>query len=525
MPLQDSPGIVMVAAENDALPGGKAGGVGDVVRDVPPLLAERGCRVDVITPAYGVFASLPGARALAPLEVPFRGEAQRVALYQVEATPACAGVRHFVLDHPQFAACGRGRIYCDDPPGRAFATDASKFALFCAAAARALAAQRFGEVAAVHLHDWHCGLVLALRRFDPACAGLRDVRCVFSIHNIALQGVRPLAGDESSFEQWFPELRYDVAAIADPRWPDCVNPMAIGIRCADAVHVVSPSYAEEVLRPSAVAEAGYYGGEGLEGDLGRAQSEGRLFGILNGCDYAAAPAGTTSWRELLALMRAELLRWAAAGDTLSSAHFLAHERLARLAVKRPAPLLTSVGRVTEQKLRLLREPGPDGRPALEGVLDALGDAGLYLLLGQGDADYERFLADVSARAANFIFLRGYSDALAQALYAQGDLFLMPSSFEPCGIGQMLAMRAGQPCLVHAVGGLRDTVVDDTTGFSFDGTSLTAQTGALLERLRAALELKARQPRSWGAIRRRARAARFAWTDSIEAYLERLYRLG
>ncbi len=87
------------------------------------------------------------------------------------------------------------------------------------------------------------------------------------------------------------------------------------------------------------------------------------------------------------------------------------------------------------------------------------------------------------------------------------------------------MRAGQPCLVHAVGGLRDTVVDATTGFTFDGTSLAAQTGALLERLRAALELKARHPRRWGTIRRRARAARFEWTDSIEAYLERLYRLG
>ena len=71
-------------------------------------------------------------------------------------------------------------------------------------------------------------------------------------------------------------------------------------------------------------------------------------------------------------------------------------------------------------------------------------------------------------------LRGYSDALARALYAAGDLFLMPSSFEPCGIGQMLAMRDGQPCLVHHVGGLRDTVLDDETGFAFSGDGLTAQ---------------------------------------------------
>jgi starch synthase len=97
--------------------------------------------------------------------------------------------------------------------------------------------------------------------------------------------------------------------------------------------------------------------------------------------------------------------------------------------------------------------------------------GIYILLGAGDWAYERFFSDMSAGFENFIFLNGYSETCAEALYANGDLFLMPSSFEPCGISQMLAMRDGQPCVVHHVGGLKDTVRHNDNGFAFTGDSL------------------------------------------------------
>jgi starch synthase len=146
-----------------------------------------------------------------------------------------------------------------------------------------------------------------------------------------------------------------------------------------------------------------------------------------------------------------------------------------------------------------------------------------LLLGSGDPVYEQFFTACAARHDNFVFLRGYSDAVAQALYACGDLFLMPSSFEPCGISQMLAMRAGQPCLVHHVGGLRDTVVDGISGFAFNGNGLSEQADALVETLRTSLDLYFEQPQRWRGIAAQAAAARFRWSDSIGLYLEHLYR--
>ncbi len=314
--------------------------------------------------------------------------------------------------------------------------------------------------------------------------------------------------------------------LEDPRWRDCVNPMAVGIRLADAVHAVSPAYAKEILKPSAVAAHGYYGGEGLEQDLRQAQSEARLFGILNGCEYptatGVAPA-IGSWSRCMEEVNAQLLRWSAQNATLASAHFLAHVRATALGESRPRFLLTSIGRITDQKVRLLRQPGSDGRPALDRLLDTLGPNGLLLLLGSGDPDYEQFLTAVAARHDNFLFLRGYSDPLADALYAEGDLFLMPSSFEPCGISQMLALRSGQPCLVHDVGGLRDTVVDGVNGFSFNGNDMGEQADHMVAALSRALKVWRDEPARWQRLREAARTARYSWRDSVEDYLRHLYQ--
>lgn len=510
--------ILMVAAENGALPGFKVGGVADVVRELPPALAAAGYRVSVVCPSYGLLGRLADARGQGVVEARFRGARTALPLWR---TGAGDEVRHFVLDHAAFSACGTGAIYCDDTDDRPFATDASKFALFCAAVAEAVVRGSFGGVDVIHLHDWHAALLALLRRHHPRCAALRDIRTVFTIHNLALQGVRPLRGDPSSLEQWFPDMRYDPALVKDPRWPECVNPMAVAIRLADAVGTVSPSYAREILEPNAVQARGLHGGEGLEQDLRAVQARGALSGILNGCDYPPR-AGAPDWPQLVALMRAENLRLAGARSELHSAHFVAEARLAALDRERPHTLLVTVGRITAQKLGLLRAPAGDGRSVLDAVLDTLGEDGLYLMLGSGEADLEQFLVATAARRRGLILLHGYTEALPDALYAAGDLFMMPSTYEPCGISQMLAMRAGQPCLVHAVGGLKDTVRDEVTGFHFDGASTAEQAESLVERLREALQMRTRHPRRWAALREAAARERFRWSDSAREYLEQLY---
>jgi starch synthase len=202
---------------------------------------------------------------------------------------------------------------------------------------------------------------------------------------------------------------------------------------------------------------------------------------------------------------------------------VAQARLGELAAKRPATLLTSVGRITSQKVRLLQESASDGRAALEGVLDSVGDDGLLIMLGSGAPELEQFLAATSARRRNLLFLCGYSDALSQALYGAGDLFLMPSSFEPCGISQMLAMRSGQPCLVHLVGGLKDTVKPGINGFGFNGNSVVEQADGLIAALHDALTLRAKHVRRWEAMCKAAARARFRWRASAEACVSMLYK--
>lgn len=515
--------ILMVAAENGALPGGKVGGIGDVLREIPGALARRDCTVSVITPAYGVFDNLDGARQLQVLEVKFAGRSESLKLYQLDQL-GDDKVHHFVIEHPLFSSCGVGRIYCDDPPGQPFKTDASKFALFGLGVAEAIKKSVFAKLEVLHLHDWHTAFLCILRHYDPGYRCLQDLRCVYSIHNLAVQGVRPFSKDDSSLEHWYPGLVYERKPLADPRWTDCVNPMASAIRLADAVHTVSPSYAREILLPGD-PEHGKHGGEGLDPDLRKASDEKRLFGILNGCDYAQKTASAlANWPELLQRMRELVLLWASRDAALAGAHFIAHHSLGLLTDQRPKMLLTSIGRITDQKVDLMRQSTGPGQPALHAALEAMGDEAMLIMVGTGDPDYEQFLCETMAIYRNFVYLRGFSEELAEALYQQGDLFFMPSSFEPCGISQMLALRAGQPCLVHHVGGLRDTIKDGSTGFAFSGDNPTAQADALVSTLQRALNQFRKKPGQWKSMRKAAAAARFEWADSIDAYLKHLYRV-
>lgn len=510
----------MLAAENGALPGGKVGGMGDVTRDLPKALAERGHAVTVLTPAYGHFARSPGARKLGTIDVPFAETTERVNWYAVSGTDSA--VAHQVLDHPRFSPWGEGRIYCDDGPDAPFYTDATKFAFFSAAAA-AVVLRLAPEPDLVHLHDWHLGLYLALRAFDRRYRSLRSLRTVFTIHNLALQGTRPLRETASSLAAWYPWLEYGLEEVVDPVYADCVNPMAIGIRLADMINTVSPTYAREVQLPNSDAR-GFRGGEHLERLLARAHADGRLVGILNGCDYSEARTRRPGWSKLLQSIDTQLMQWIAEEPSVASAHHVAERRIAALPRKRPRTLLTSIGRIVDQKVRLFREPDDSGVSALERILSKLSETDLLIMLGRGAPDHERFFAGISARHPRFIFLHGYSEQIASALYASGDLFLMPSCFEPCGIGQMLAMRSGQPCVVHAVGGLKDTVTR-RNGFPFDGRTLTKQAQNFTREVAAAVSLRQSSPEQWKRISDAAAAERFDWHDSADRYIEDVYAFG
>jgi len=506
----------MLAAENGGLPGGKIGGMGDVLRDLPRALANLGHRVTVLTPSYGFLARLPGAEDSGSFAVPFAGRTETCRRLSVPS--GCDGLEYELLDHPRFAPGGQEQIYHDDGPDAPFATDAGKFAFFCAAAAERLR----GLVVApdvVHLHDWHTGLLLLLRGYDTRYRALRKIRTVFTIHNLALQGIRPERETDSSLLSWYPGLRVPDTVIADPRYPNCVNPVAAAIRLADAVNTVSPSYAREILLPSD-ERTGRHGGEALEGLLVKREREGALHGILNGCEYPDAAKSKPGWKALVAILQEALAGWVAAGRYVDSAAWLADKRLAELPKKKPRIIATSIGRITEQKVGLFEQKVGRTATAMDRVLDAL-DGGLLIMLGSGELEHERFLQQAMVRYDNFVFLRGYSDRLSEALYSAGDLFLMPSVFEPCGISQMLAMRAGQPVVAHSVGGLADTVTP-RNGFPFTGATRREQAQNFARELAAAVDMKLGRPEQWKRIVAAARRARFTWDASAARYLTELY---
>ncbi len=511
----------MVSAENDALPGAKVGGVGDVLRDLPKALVKEGAVVDCVLPSYGFLSRLPNLEKVGEVRFSFASKFNTVDVLKVKEKKSVCDI--YILHHEEFFIKG-DEVYHNDLDGRPFATDARKFAFFCCAIAHALAQGQIPKPDILHCHDWHTAFLPILLKFDPDLQTLSTISTVFTIHNLAMQGTRPFKGDPSSFDLWFPKLPYSPALIRDPRYTDCINPMRAGILLADKVNTVSPSYAEEVLLPSDHAH-GVYGGDGLESDIKVRKDKGELVGILNGCEYSVKKSTVPiSKSKLAGLMQNTVEAWASKERFVASAHWLADKHIVRWYKKKQHGItVTSIGRLTEQKIRLLHTPVEPGVTALESMLDAFGSEGTLIMLGSGNPDLEQFVVSVAARYENLIFLNGYSNELSEALYQFGNVFLMPSSYEPCGISQMLAMRAGQPCLVNGVGGLKDTVEHNKTGFVFRGDGAEAQAKAMVELFKEVLALYKNAPIEWKKISSSAKKARFTWEASADEYIAHVYQ--
>jgi starch synthase len=359
----------MVAAENGAIPKMKVGGVADVVHDVPRALAAMGHTVDIIVPAYGYADQLPGSHYIASFDVPFAGQQENIDLFRLTTSQPTKNIQQYVLKNDFFASAGKGKIYNNDPNDPPYAKDATKFALFCAAVAEIISQELIPTPNVLHLHDWHTALIAVLATVNPSYSRLKNIHTVFSIHNLAFQGTRPFRDDESSFEYWFPFLSYDGEIICDPQAPHCLNFMRAGINLADRVHVVSPQYATEILQVSRHAQ-GFFGGEGLEQDLHNAKHEGRLIGIINGCEYPSQATKQYTLADFYSAAENAILKWMSQNITMRSVDYLA---LHRLNIWRneavTGPLFTSIGRLTDQKVLILRQQY-QGRSVLSHLLTA-----------------------------------------------------------------------------------------------------------------------------------------------------------
>ncbi|SFU32124.1 starch synthase [Pustulibacterium marinum] len=508
--------FLFISAENDAIAGCKAGGMGDVVRDIPRQIAETGDLVHVVTPAYGRLHRK--GKLVEKLVFPYRGELTSADLYEVPGKKEVENIKHYVIDHPDIKSGNIADIYMNDFT-EPFFTDACTFSLFCTAVAAAIKDDAFSHLQIVHLHDWHTSLMLFLKEFHQEFACLKDYRFVYSIHNLAIQGIRPFDGNHSSLKAFYPDVDFNYDTLRDPRYWDCMNLMALGIRLADAVHTVSHSYKENIQQPSNFPH--FVGGEGLEEDLRVAQNEGRLFGILNGCNYknyTVVKRGklyTHALRAIFSMLEDE--------ERAYKHSFLRHtaDKVLNFMENKPSFVCGSVARLTEQKFYFFKED-PE---LLENMLKRLQNVGgVYILLGTGAPDYEELFKSVSYAYDNFIFINLQSEEVIDSLYLESNLYLMPSLFEPCGISQMLAMRNGQPCLVHNTGGLRDTVINDTTGFVFEGDNLESKKEDFIKVFEHILDMFFNNKKQYTQIARAAKRQKFTWQNSIKLYYSHLYQI-
>ncbi len=469
--------ILFVASE--VAPFSKTGGLGDVAGALPRALAARGHAVSVVTPRYGSID--PAALGLKPLHraVHVRGEATTLWVRR-ERAPV------YFVEHERFFG-GRGGLYGEG--GHDYGDNAERFA-YLARAALALPAALGLRPRILHVNDWQAGLLPFLLRHeharDPAVSGARTV---FTIHNLAYQGVFPKSVVPVLGLPW------DVFRYEAMEFHDQLSFMKAGLTFADALTTVSPTYAREILTPE--------GGASLDAVLRHRQPD--LHGILNGIDTAEWDPRTDP--HLPARFHAGDLSGKAACKA-------AVQRELGLPERPDAPLLALVGRLAEQK----------GVDLVVAALPALLGQDLQVaLLGSGDPGYQAALSRLAGERPERLAVRiGFDEGLAHRMEAGADLFLMPSRFEPCGLNQMYSLRYGTVPVVRAVGGLEDTVEDYDgwnrgTGFKFRDYHPHALTLAV----RRALDVY-RDRRAWAGIVRRGMAEDNSWDRSAARY-EALYR--
>jgi starch synthase len=481
----------------------KTGGLADVAAALPAALARRGHRCAVILPLYSCCrAALQPTDTAFTVPVAGRLVAGRLAR---SVLPGCGEVPVYLVEQADFferddAGAGRG-LYQFTPPGgsaRDYPDNCQRFAFFCRAVLEVLPRlDDWPDV--IHANDWQTGLVpVYLRELYARAGGPRPydrVRTLFTIHNIAYQGVFAPEGVPAAGLDWRLFNHHQL------EFHGYLNFLKAGIVFSDLVNTVSPTYAREIQTP-------YYGG-GLQGVLN--ERSDRLSGIVNGIDYRAWDPATDP--HLPAHYSADAVE---PGKSACKADL--QRRLGLTTAGETPALLAVVARLAEQKgIELIIEAAPD----------FLGRGAQLVVLGEGSPAYQAQFRALRGRFPGQVSLTfAFDEGLAHRIEAGADLFLMPSWWEPSGLSQLYSMRYGTVPVVRATGGLADTVTDTTpqtlaagtaTGFRFAGYSGPA----LREAVGRALALYRERPDEWRRVMVAGMRQDWSWDRSAAEY-EKLY---
>ncbi|WP_100488085.1 glycogen synthase GlgA [Sporolactobacillus pectinivorans] len=462
-------------AASECVPFIKTGGLGDVVGALPKALKDENVQVSVILPKY---ADMPSEFSdkltfLRHIDVPVGWRRQYCGIHYFDEE----GIRYFFLDNEYYFKRHGCYGYYDD---------GERFAFFSRAVLEALA-YLDGKPDVIHCHDWQTGPICALLKSGHYKDNpfYQNIRTVFTIHNLKYQGVYP----EHVLKELL-DLDYGFFTMGGLEFYGCVSYMKAGLAYADSLTTVSKTYAEEIQMP-------YYG-ENLDGFL-RSRS-GDLHGIVNGIDRERYNPAADS------LLFAPY--GSAEGKSVNKTEL---QKQLNLRIDNRTPLVAMITRLAEQK----------GIDLVLRIFHELMNSGIqFVLLGTGEQDYESAFRSLEGRYPGSVSINTYfDDGLARKIYAASDLFLMPSKFEPCGIGQLLALRYGSLPVVRETGGLKDTVIPynelNDKGYGFSFTNYNAHD--MLYTINRALGFYKSDPKKWNELVKRALNLDFGWQTSAREY--------
>jgi len=394
--------VIMATAE--CAPLAKVGGLADVVGSLPKAMPNT--NVSICLPRYEHLQSIK-AKLIGKISITKNKET--VEIYETNLPKS--KVKIFLFDNKNYLS--RGPIYLKANK-RSVNTNQNRFAFFCLATLEFIR-QYKPLTQIIHCHDWHAGLIPYLTQSNKS---FNHLRTVFTIHNIANQGVWPIAKAEKISKQ-----------LLIPKVKE-INFMETGIKYADQITTVSPTYAKEIL----TNKYGY----NLAPLLRKRRRQ--LSGVLNGIDidHFNPQTDNTIYK-----------KFSIKNLTAKTTNKLKLQKELKLPIAENIPLLGAISRLYEQK----------GLDWLADIIPQLVKLNAQLVvLGTGDKTLENQFKALAKKYPNHVkALLKFDIALAQKIYAAADIFLIPSRFEPCGLTQMIAMRYGTVPIVRRTGGLKDTV--------------------------------------------------------------------
>lgn len=469
--------VLFVASE--AFPFIKSGGLGNEIFSLCRELHKLGIDARVMIPKYGdipsFFRDKMSCKSIFNVPVGWRNQYCGVEELKYE------GMSFYFIDNEYYFK--RQGMY-------GFYDEAERYAFFCRAALEAVQYLDF-KPEILHCHDWQTGMVSLLMKAHYGDSPLyKDVKTVFTIHNLKYQGIFPkeILGELLNLGEEY----FNVDSV---EFFGGVSFVKGGLNYADAITTVSNVYKEEIQTP--------FFGEKLDNVL--RMKRDRLFGILNGIDYDNLNPKTD--KHIYENYDSKSLERKVVNKVRLQ------EQL-NLTVNREIPMIAVVSKLIRQK----------GLDLIVNAIDDILAMNIQLVvLGQGDAYYESLLREYEGRYPEKLSVNLVNDeTLERRVYAASDFYLKPSIFEPCGVGQLISLRYGSIPIVRATGGLKETVLayNDNVG---EGNGFTFEHYApqhMLAAIRTALEHYNRE--AWLELRRNAMSMDFSWKRSAVEY-KRLYQ--